>query len=194
MAVGDFFSNLISGSASGMGESFGIGGGVLGAVGAAGSVFEGMQLANTQSQESTLSSNMAQLGIQENQLRMQQMSMNTNRQQMQNLRNLQRARASGMSAAVSSGAQFGSGIKGAQGAASAEAGTNELSTAQNFMVGKGMFGLMNQQAQDQMQMAGLQSKAATQQGIMSMFGGASGLGSGMMGGASSFGKLFGGFS
>ena len=84
---------------------------------------------------------------------------------MQNLRNLQRARASGMSAAVSSGAQFGSGHKRCTSCeASAEAGTNQLATSQNFMVGQGMFGLMNQQAQDQMQMAGLQCKAATQQG------------------------------
>ena len=145
MAVGDFFSNLVSGSASGMGESYGIGGG-LAAAGAVGSALEGMQLAKTQSQEATLSKSMAGLGIQENKLRMQQMSMNTQRQQMQNLRNLQRARAAGLSSAVSSGAQFGSGLKGAQGAEAGEAGTNERSTSQNFMIGQGMFGLMNQQA------------------------------------------------
>lgn len=191
MALGDFFGNLISGSASGMGESFGIGGGVLAAAGAIGSGIEGMQLANTQSQISQASQNIAQTEMQMNNVRLQQMSMNQQRQQMQNLRNLQRTRASGLSTAVSSGAQFGSGIKGAQGAASAEAGTNTLATSQNFQVGKDIYGLMNQQSMYEMQIAGLQGKAATQQGIMSMFGGASSVGSGMMGGAMSFGKLFG---
>jgi hypothetical protein len=193
MALGDFFNTLASGAGSAGGVSAGFGGAglALAAVGTVGSIVEGQKLAQTQSQEAQNS--MQQFGVDEqmNNARQQQMTLSSQRQQMQNLRNLQRAKASGLAGAVSSGAQFGSGLAGAQAGETAQAGVNTLNTAQNQMIGNQMFGLMNRQDQLKIQMAGLQSTAATQQGTMSMFQGAGQAGERMFSGAMSFGKIFG---
>lgn len=187
----DFFGNLASGSASGLAQDFGGVGLGLQAAGAVGSLVAGMQMSKTEGQISNLNSEIGSQQMAQDQLRQQQMVLNTQRSQMQNLRNLQRARMSGLSNATASGSQFGSGLQGAYGAQSGQAGTNSLNTSQNFQIGQQNFQLTEQQDWEKMQISSLQGTLASQQGMMSAAGGLSSMGSGMFGGAMSFGKLFG---
>jgi len=110
-----------------------------------------------------------QIEIQQNALREQQMTLSSQRQQTENLRNVQRARAAGLATAVGQGAQYGSGLAGAQGAASSQGAYNALGFSQNYSIGQQMFGLDSQIDQYRMQLAGLQGQMNTNQGI-SMLG------------------------
>jgi len=81
---------------------------------------------------------------QENSLRNQIMHLTANREQMQNLRNVQRARSLATSNAVSSGAQFGSGLQGGLEQVGGAGNTNALNLSQDVQGGDTMFGLSNE--------------------------------------------------
>lgn len=191
MAFGDFFTNLASGSGSGLGADFGGVGLGLSAVGA----IEGIQTANkeaaVQTQIAGVSQNIFQQQMNVNAQRQQQMFLDTQRQQIQNVRNFQRARAQGLTNAVSGGSQFSSGLSGAYGQQSGQANTNALGNSQNFQVGQNIFGFTNAESIDKMQIAGLQGTLANLQGQGAVWQGIGGAGQGMLAGAGSFGKLFG---
>lgn len=178
-------------SSSDIQGTMGAGGLSLGLAGMAGSIYEGFQQAGYQAQAAGISQQISGFDQQINNQRQQQMMLQSQRQQVQNLRNTQRAKAAGLSAAVGSGAQYGSGLAGAQAGETAMGAYNERNINQNEQIANNIFGLDSQINQDQIRMAGVESKAATASGFGSLFGGASSMGSGIMGAAKFLGPLMG---
>jgi hypothetical protein len=106
---------------------------------------------------------------QENQVRQQQMELNSQRSQMETLRNQQRARAMALNAATSQGAQYGSGLSGGYGQISGQANTQLLANSQNTALGEQTFGLDAMISQQKINYANAGSQVALGQGI-SAFG------------------------
>lgn len=107
---------------------------------------------------------------QENQLRQEAMNLSAQRQQVQNVRNTQRARAMGVAAAVGSGAQYGSGTKGAQGVAEAQGAFTGLGISQNQQVGNKIFGVDYNIDSLKSQIGQDQTSLQNAQGLMSLGG------------------------
>lgn len=134
----------------------------------------GMQLFGTNkaagaaSQISGESQAIGKLDMQVNAQRQQQMVLQSQRSQMQNIRNAQSARANAVSGAVSQGAQQGSGLQGGLGQISGEEGTNALANSQNLEIGQNIFGFNNQISQHRINIAALQGQQASGQGLASM--------------------------
>ena len=188
------FSDLFSGSAAGLTGDLGIAGVGLGIAGAIGGIVTGEEEAKLQSQAAQLSAQNAQLGLQINTKKTQQMYLNSQRSQMENLRNTQRAAAMGKAAAASQGGIYGSGYGGGQATAKETGATNQLNTSQNLGIGSAIAGYTQQQGQNNIQIAQLQGQAATLQGQGAIFQGLGGMGGGLLGGAKVFGNLFGNIS
>ena len=156
----------------------------LGLAGLGMQLFGGMGQANVASQQAQISAQIAgvsgNVATQEQAIqgqKQQQMTMEAQRSSLQNFRNVQQTKAAGMAAAVSGGAEFGSGIKGAQSAATDQGLYNQEGINQSFQTGTAIFGLNNKISADKIQMAQLQSQsallggqAATDQGIASIGG------------------------
>lgn len=98
-----------------------------------------------------------------NDQRKQAMELSANRQQLENFRNVQRIRASGMNAAVNQGAQYGSGISGGQAQATSQGLFNSLGISQNLQIGRNIFGLNDQISQQKVQLSQSQSSQAEDQ-------------------------------
>lgn len=92
------------------------------------------------------------------------------RDQMEILRNNQRARAMGLQAATSQGAQMGSGLAGAYGQFAGASGTNLLNENQNWQIGQNVFGLNSKISDNKIDMASAQRDQQTYQGISSLGG------------------------
>lgn len=171
----------------------GLGGAGLGleAIGTAGSIYAGFQEAGIE--KDIASQSMQQAYDEENitKLHQQQMHLFNNRQNMENLRNVQKARSQSMAAGVTSGAQFGSGVAGAQSGEANKGGQSGRDLSQNLQVGDRIFGLTYQIDQSKIQQAQLGGQLAHWQGIGSVFGGLSGLGQGGVQAAGPLSKMFG---
>lgn len=102
--------------------------------------------------------------------RKQAMELSASRQQLENFRNVQRARAAGMSAAVNQGAQFGSGIQGGQAQAENMGAWNNLGITGNLSIGRNIFGLNDQISAQKAQLSQSQSAQATDAGWASLGG------------------------
>jgi hypothetical protein len=82
----------------------------------------------------------------QNALRQQQMNLDAQRRKRDIIRAAQVATANSEAAAAGSGALNSSGIEGARGTISGQAGTNILGVSQNLEIGNQMFALDNQKA------------------------------------------------
>lgn len=164
----------------------------LEAIGLVGGMFEAGQAANVEKQISQQSMDQAQYEEQITGLRQQQMMLFSNRQSMESLRQSQKIRAQGIAAATSSGAQFGSGTKGAQGEAAATQGQSTRNLNQDVSIGRQIFGLTGQIDESKIQSAQLGGQLASIQGTQSIFGGLSGLGGGLVQSANPLSQIFGG--
>lgn len=113
----------------------------LGALGLGMQVFGGLG-ASSAAKAASLTAQ-AEVGQEQalNNVKQQQMNLSANRQQMETFRNVQRARAQGLNAAVQGGAQFGSGLQGGQAQASDQGGYNNLGVRQNQQFGNQIFGI-----------------------------------------------------
>lgn len=145
--------------------------------------------------DQTLASQTAQAGLEQQQegVRRQAMEVSARRQNMEVLRNAQRARAMGLNSATNQGAQLGSGLQGGYGQIAGQSGVNALGINQNLQSGEEMFGLNNQisqqkllQAQAQNTYAKTSASLGTQSATAS---GISALGSGLLGASGSFKNL-----
>lgn len=120
----------------------------------------------------------------------QQMLLQNRRQQLENIRNVQRQRALATASAVNQGAQFGTGLQGGLGEISSKGNENALGLSQGEEIGTNIFNLNNSISSKKMQLADVQSDMAMEQGLMS-------LGGTLMGNAGMLGKLgqntYGGF-
>ena len=151
------------------------------------SLFGGANAASEAKHQAELSQ---QVGAQEqliNDQKHQQMMLSARRQQLENFRNVQRARAMGLNAAVNQGAQFGTGLIGGQAQAQNQGFENNLGINQGIEIGNNIFGINNTISGLKAQMSDSQSSQATYQGIAS-------LGSSLTGTAKTVGSLSSGFS
>ena len=112
----------------------------------------------------------AQLEMQVNEQRRQQMNLNYQRQGIENLRNVQKAQAAGLAAATEGGAQFGSGLAGGRSQEAAQGAWNAESLSQNFQIGNKMFDLDNQIDQQKINKANAESSANKSSGIAGLGG------------------------
>ncbi len=116
----------------------------------------------------------------------QQMVLYSRRQQLENIRNTQRARAMGLAAATNQGAQFGTGLQGGQAQATDQGTSNALGINQNLQIGQNIFGFDQKISQDRIALSGISSSMATDSAI-------SNFGNSISKSSSIFGNLFSSF-
>lgn len=155
----------------------------IGLVGLGTSIFSGLMGSSAASQASDIQKQMAQTEMQVNGQKRQQMVLQSRRQQLENIRNVQRARAQGLNTATNQGAQFGSGLAGGQAQASDQGNVNALGFSQNLEIGQNIFNLDDKLDQQKMQLADVQSSANTYAAVGSV-------GSSISKSSSIFGNLF----
>jgi hypothetical protein len=151
------------GGLGGWTAGIGLGGLALSAIGQA-------QQSKAQGEVYQADINTANLEMQVNAQRQQQMQLNFQRQSIENLRNVQKTQAQGMAAAVAGGAQFGSGAKGGQAQAAAQGAWTMESLSQNLQIGQQMFSLDNQIDQQKIAKAQAESSANKASGIAALGG------------------------
>lgn len=145
--------------------------------GAALSLGAGLSGANAAKKKAGAEQAIFQYQFQADQQRRQAMELNAKRTSLQTLRNAQQAKAVGLAAGVNQGAQFGSGVAGAQSAATTAGGLNILGISQNRQIGENLFDI-NQNigaarltaSQAESQMAEDQAWSSLGTGIMKMAG------------------------
>lgn len=128
----------------------------------------------------------AQLQMEQNNVRKQAMEVNARRQQTENLRNTQLQRSMAINSATAQGAQFGTGLQGGIAQVNNTGMWNNLGINQSLMSGRQMFAL-----DDQINIQ--KQNAANAQTQMSMFQGMSSFGASLTGAAGTFGKMAQGF-
>lgn len=116
------------------------------------------------------------------------MNLDASRMQMENLRNVQRARSQSLTAATSQGAagSGSSGLQGAYGQIKAQGAWNSLGITQNLEIGNKVFDLNAQISQERIQQADANQKMQLGQGLSSF-------GSSLFGAGAAFGRLASGF-
>jgi hypothetical protein len=142
----------------------------LGVVGLGMSIFGSVSGAGVAKQEAQVSSNEATQEQSINNAKQQQMQLQAQRSQLENFRNVQRARAQGLNSATNQGAQFGSGLAGGQAEATDQGAYNSLGINQSLQTGNQIAGFNQNITNDKIQMAQLGGQAATDAGIASLGG------------------------
>ena len=148
----------------------------------------GMQLFGTEKsvdyskQISAVQSQIYGVEQQENYQKYVQMLYQSQRQEIQNLRQVQQVRSASLAAGVSQGAQYGSGVKGGQSAASAEGGFNALGISQAVQTGSALYGLTSQETALNQMRTTIQGNLASAQGVQAF-------GSALTGASGAIGKL-----
>lgn len=155
----------------------------LGLVGLGVSLFGGIMGANSASKAAGINQDIAQQEIGINNQKKQQMVLNSRRQQLENIRNVQKSRSLGLTNAASDGSQLGSGLQGGQASATDQGTSNSLGFSQNLEIGKNIFALDDKIDQDKSQLAGVQADQA-------MWGAVAGAGNSISKSSSLFGNLF----
>lgn len=118
----------------------------------------------------TLEHEQAQLEMQINGQKKQQMELNGRRQMLEVARNTQRLRAQSVQAGVNQGAQYGSGLQGGQAQIAAQGNFNMLGIGQNLEIGRNIFGLNDSISGVKMQMSDVKTSLANDQAITSLGG------------------------
>lgn len=142
----------------------------LGLAGLGMQLFGGLSAASNAKQQAQVSSQIAGDEQQINVQKQQQMQLEANRKITENFRNVQKVRAQGMAAATAGGAQFGSGIAGAQAGEADQGLVNAGGVNKNLEIGENIFGVTTDINAKKMQLASLGGDAATAQGIASLGG------------------------
>lgn len=143
---------------------------IIGGIGLGTQVLGGIMGSSAASERAEIEKNIASQEMQANSLRHTQMVLNSRRQQLEIVRNGQRARAMALNAATNQGAQFGSGLAGGYGQISGRTNNDLLSNSQNLQIGQGLFGIDNNISRYKMQLGDVQSDTSTSQGIQSLGG------------------------
>lgn len=159
----------------------------LGIVGLGMQLFGGISAAGEAKKQAQISQQNFQLETQVNAQRRQAMELSASRQKLENYRNTQRVRAAGMSAAVSQGAQTGTGVIGGQSQATSQGLFNDIGINQNLAIGRNIFGLNDQISANKSQISQSQSAQATDQG-WATFGGALTKNAGTLSSIASYGQ------
>lgn len=98
------------------------------------------EISNLSSQNAQIEGKNAELETQVNNQRQSQMELTARRQELEDFRVSQRARAKGVNAAVNQGAQFGSGLQGGEASVTNQGLFNVLGVKQNLQIGENIFG------------------------------------------------------
>lgn len=112
----------------------------------------------------------------------QQMLLQNRRQQLENIRNVQRQRALATASAVNQGAQYGTGLQGGLAEIYNKGTENALGLSQGEEIGTNIYNLNASISDKKMQQASIQSDMAMEQGLMS-------LGGSLMSNSGTIGKL-----
>lgn len=131
------------------------------------SLYGGIEASKAAKQEADIEKQMAGVEIQQDAVRRSGMELSASRQQIEQVRREQSARALSLSTAAAQGSQFNSGVQGAAGDVSGQTDFNRIGISQNLAFGEKMFDLNGMLDQLKMQKADVQSSMATDQGIMS---------------------------
>lgn len=156
----------------------------IGAIGLGLKLFGGLGASSATASAARLQQQEAQ---QENDIegqKQQAFELQTRRSQMENFRNVQRARAQGLNAATTKGAEYGSGIQGGQAADTDQGNVNNLGMNQNLGISRNIFASTQIINSDKADISGYQSTAATDQGWAN-------LGGSLMAGAGTMSNIFG---
>src|SRR5437660_2342874 len=156
---------------------FATGNPIAAAAGVAGlgmSIFGGISKMDAAQKSAAASAGIAQAEQQQEVIRQRMMEVGARRQQMEVLRNQQRARSLALNNATTQGAQQGSGLQGGYGQIAGQSGVNALGISQNLEAGEQMFGLSAQISGQKVALAQAGGQAATAQGV-------SGIGSTLLG-------------
>jgi len=169
----------------------GLGMSIFGGFGSASATKEAAQYSQ---QEAAVSQDEArqQQGI--NDLKQQQMELEARRTQIENIRNAQRAAAVGLNNATNQGAQFGSGIQGAEGGIFSNALFNMQGVNQAVEIGRGINTFNKNISADRITMAGLEGKIASAKGAAADDAAWASLGGALMKAAPVAGQIGKGFS
>lgn len=134
------------------------------------SIFGGTSAASDAKQAANIQSNIAGLqgGLEDQ--RHIAMELSAHRQQLEILRNNQRARSQAMNNATNQGAQFGSGIQGGLAQIEDQGLFNLAGVNQNLQIGEAQFDINKQITGQKQQLAQVQGQMATDQGIASLGG------------------------
>lgn len=159
----------------------------IAAVGLGLKLYGGLSQSSAASQETKLSQQniVDEEGVERQ--KQQQMEMSAYRSQLQDSRNTQRARAMGIQAAVSGGAQYGSGMAGGTADTENQGLFNGEGVRNNLQIGRNIFGLDQKISDNNYQIAGLKGQEATDAGWSSL-GGALMQGAGTMSNLSKVGS------
>lgn len=139
-------------------------------IGLATSIFGGMSASAHAKEAYNIQSTIAGYESQVEDQRHTAMQLAGRRQQMEILRNNQRARAMSTQAAVTQGASLGSGYAGGQAQVQDQSLFNLAGVNQNLEIGDKIFGLNKQISQQKLALSKVQGQMATDQGVSS-FGG-----------------------
>lgn len=159
----------------------------IGAIGLATSIYGMVKGSKDASQASDVQNQILATEQQENDVRNKAVHVQYQRQQIQNVRNVQRTQAMNKVAATNQGAKDGSGLAGGQAGAVAAGDWNALGASNSLQSSDQMFALDKTIGTLKQDLGNIDSSMATDKGIQ-------GLGSSIMGSASSIGRLFGGGS
>lgn len=161
------------GSLAGIGVNAATGnylGAAVSAVGLGMSIFGGMEQSNVAKQQAEVSGDIAKQELGINAEKQRAMEIAGRRQQLEIIRNGQRARALAENNAVSQGAQFGSGLAGGLAQVSADTNYNLSGVDLGLMSGRTIAGFNNAISQDKIKLASLGGDAATAAGYTSLGG------------------------
>lgn len=142
----------------------------ISAVGLGLQIFGGSSQAGVARQEAQVSMDEARQEEGINNSKQQAMEINARRTQLENVRNIQRARAQGVNAAVNQGAQFGSGLAGSQAQDTDQGLFNMVGVNDALQTGRQINTFNQSISQDRIQMAALGGQMATDQGYTSLGG------------------------
>jgi hypothetical protein len=145
---------------------------ILGIVGLGMSIFGSMSAADDAKQAAEVSRKITGVEQQENDVRRQAMELSARRNQMETMRNAQRARAQGINSAVNQGANLGadSSVKGAQAQNTSQEAYGLQGINFNLGFGRQMFNYDDQISQYKQQLSTIQGQEATDQGWASLGG------------------------
>ena len=142
--------------------------GVVGLVGLGLSMSGSNQAAKKAQEIAQVEKQIFQVQKEENNVRREAMVMSSRRDQLEQIRNSQRARAMALNTAASQGAQFGSGLQGGYGQISGQIGGNLLNISGNLERGEKMFNFENAISDYRAQESQLKGEQAAAQGQASL--------------------------
>jgi len=144
--------------------------GITSLVGLGTSLFGGASAASDAKQAASIQSNIAGFEGQLENQRHTAMELAANRQSVETLRINQRARSTAINNATNQNAQFGSGLQGGLAQVEDQGLFNLAGINQNLEIGEAMFGINKQITGQKQQLAQVQGKQATDQGLISLGG------------------------